>query len=66
MDRIFEIGQWVVLAFVVGALIYCLWSRSVHLYDWEVTREEDAIAYWLIIAVEAGLAAFLLYRVLAG
>ena len=45
MDRSFEIGQWVVLVFVVGGLISSLWSRSVHLKDWEVTREADPGTY---------------------
>ncbi len=60
------IFQWALIAVLAGTLIMSLWRRSVHLQYWEVHRESDPGTYWLVVAVQAGVAGFVLYRVLAG
>jgi hypothetical protein len=57
--------EWAFVVVGLGATAWTLWTGSIHLKDWEVTRTGDPSTYWLLVAVELGVCGYFLYRALS-
>jgi len=66
VDNVLVVVQWVMIAVALGMALWSLWTQEVHIHEWEVTRASDPITYWLVVAVELGVAGYLIYRAIRG